>query len=272
MRVRTVGAVLSLVAVLAAGRIVAAMHSTADANADVASMVSGATGQPAGSGTGRLSVAVRDLDTGVSGRYSTADGHRFVSASVVKVDILVTLLLQAQERHRPLTDRERQLCGLMIQDSDNDAASTLWSELGAAAVTRTNQALGLRSTTAGTGPAWGLTTTTADDQLRLLAAIMTPASPLTASSRQYAVSLMRAVRADQRWGVSAAADPGTVSGLKNGWLPRSGDGLWVVNSVGEVRHGGHRLLIAVLSDGQPSQQAGISLVETTARAAAEAVD
>jgi hypothetical protein len=47
--------------------------------------------------------------------------------------------------------------------------------------------------------------------------------------------------------------------VKNGWLSRSGG--WVVNSIGMVEHAGHRLLIVTLSDGRPSKDVGIDVVE-----------
>jgi hypothetical protein len=80
---------------------------------------------------------------------------------------------------------------------------------------------------------------------------------------------MSQVEADQQWGVTAAADPGTRFMVKNGWLPNPY--LWEINSIGEVTHGGQRLLIAVLSDDNASESSGISLVEAVARRAADAV-
>ncbi len=58
-------------------------------------------------------------------------------------------------------------------------------------------------------------------------------------------------------GVSAAAE-GTSWALKNGWLPRSTTGLWVVNSIGRVTVDGADRLVAVLSDGTASLAEGIS--------------
>jgi hypothetical protein len=80
---------------------------------------------------------------------------------------------------------------------------------------------------------------------------------------------MEDVTQDQAWGVSAAATPGTSFAVKNGWLPDPE--LWVINSIGVVDHAGQQLLIAVLSDDQPSEEAGIAQVDAVARAAAVAV-
>jgi hypothetical protein len=82
---------------------------------------------------------------------------------------------------------------------------------------------------------------------------------------------MRNVEADQSWGVTSASTPGTVPAVKNGWLPLSSDGQWVINSVGVVEHSGQRILIAVLSDNQPSEFVAIGQVETAAEEAASAI-
>ncbi|MYS81116.1 hypothetical protein GTZ85_13095 [Streptomyces sp. SID5474] len=219
--------------------------------------------------TGNLSVAIlRPSD----GRLVGYNADRFhVTASIVKVDILAALLLQAQQEHRTLTTTERSTAAAMIEHSDNDAADTLWSAIGGAAGLRTaNSALGLTDTEP-TGRSWGLTRTTAADQVRLLDAITVGGSPLDAASRAYLADLMTAVEAGQTWGVSAAADSGTTPALKNGWLPRDATGLWVINSIAHITHAGRPLLIAVLSDNQQSMPTGITQLETVARAATATV-
>jgi hypothetical protein len=75
----------------------------------------------------------------------------------------------------------------------------------------------------------------------------------------------------QDWGVTAAASAGTRPAVKNGWLPLGPDGQWVINSIGVISHAGQRLLVAVLSSGQPSESVGIGQVQAAARAAATAV-
>ncbi len=135
----------------------------------------------------------------------------------------------------------------MIENSNNDAASELWDDVGGASgVARANVRLGLRHTAMSL--AWGLTDTTACDQLTLLSDLISAHSPLSASSRSYELGLMREVEPDQAWGVTAAATRRTSSAVKNGWLPDPK--LWVINSVGVIHHAGHVLLVAVLSDDQ----------------------
>jgi beta-lactamase class A len=220
--------------------------------------------------SGRLAVAVADPGTGVTVTYHPRQA--FHTASVVKADILATLLLQLQRQHAVLSLDEQDLATAMIEDSDNTAASALWNMIGAAAgLAAGDQALRLRHTVPGPDGWWGLTSTTVTDQLRLLSALTSQRSPLTAASRRYELALMRNVEAGQNWGVTAAAAPRTRSAVKNGWMPDGPSGLWDVNSVGVISHRGQRLLVAVLSSGQPSQQAGIDQVQAAARAAAAAV-
>ncbi|MFC5909913.1 serine hydrolase [Streptacidiphilus monticola] len=219
---------------------------------------------------GHASVAAVDLTTG-QGLAVGGGGHRFVDASISKADILATLLLQAQDRGRGLTSGQRALATRMIQNSDNSAANSLYGEIGGASgMAAANKRFGMTATTPGAGGLWGLTTTTAKDQLVLLRNLFTSESKLSAASRGYVAGLMATVETDQRWGVSAAAS-GDDYALKNGWLPRSGTGLWVVNSIGRVVRDGHTLLIAAVSDGNPTEAQGIALVESAARAAGQAL-
>ncbi|MEU5086795.1 serine hydrolase [Streptomyces sp. NPDC021356] len=211
-----------------------------------------------------VSVAVLDLDSGQGAGYG--DGV-FETASVVKVDILAALLLQAQDAGRRLTARERTYATAMIEDSDNDSASALWRSIGeAGGLDAANRRFGLTATSGGDGTLWGLTRTTSADQLALLKQVFGRKSKLSAASRAYLQGLMGGVADDQDWGVSAAAD-GSAWALKNGWLPRSTTGLWVVNSIGRVTVGGDDYLVAALSHGNATKEAGISLVEASARAA-----
>ncbi|WP_406294507.1 class A beta-lactamase-related serine hydrolase [Embleya sp. NBC_00888] len=219
--------------------------------------------------SGNLSVAILDPAGGEPVGYNT--DRSYVTASIVKVDILAALLLRTQQEHRTLTTTERATAAAMIERSDNDAADTLWSAIGGAAGLRTaNATLGLTETEP-TGLSWGLTRTTATDQVRLLDAITATDSPLDAGSRAYLADLMTSVEDDQTWGVATAADPDTTPALKNGWLPRDATGLWVINSIGHITRAGRPLLIAILSDDQPSMPTGITQLEAVARAAVPAV-
>ena len=217
--------------------------------------------------SGHLAVVVHDLSTGRTQSYGDAD-HTFATASVVKVDILASLLLQERGK---LSSGQKEVASRMIRQSSNGAATTLWKAIGREkGLAAANATFGLTRTTGGTRGRWGATTTTTADQLRLLQVVFTDDSPLTPDSRAYLQSLMGGVATDQDWGVTAADSRGdTHAYVKNGWLPRTGG--WAVTSVGKVEHQGHPLLVAALSDGGATQKKGISVVELVATNAAKDV-
>jgi beta-lactamase class A len=212
--------------------------------------------------SGTVRVAVYDLATGQE--WSLGGGAAQDEASVVKVDVLETLLAQ---RPGGLTAYDQALARRMIEDSDNDAATTLWNLVGGSGGIGSYDArAGLTQTSPSTcvqcprfpWPGWGLTTTTPEDQVTLLRGLVQPGGPLTATARQYALSLMESVTPGQRWGVSGGVPAGVTVALKNGWLPLdAANSDWQINSVGWVSGGGRDYVLAMLSTGNPSEQYGI---------------
>src|SRR5690606_3445674 len=89
--------------------------------------------------------------------------------------------------------------------------------------------------------------------------------PLAAADRAAVLSLMRRVLPGQRWGVSAGACPGDTVAVKNGWLRRVHNRLWVIASVGLITGRGHRYALAVLSEGSRTMAEGVARVEHVAR-------
>jgi hypothetical protein len=220
-------------------------------------------------GGASLSVAVLDLADGRTAQYNVESGHTYDTASIVKIDILATLLLQAQDDGRRLTSQEKAYAVPMVTDSDNDAATALWGIVGGSdGLDAANERLGLTGTTAGINGLWGLTQTTATDQVKLLSDVFGKSSALTSASRSYIRGLMSGISEDQSWGVSAAGD---ATGLKNGWLQRSETGLWDITSIGDVTVEGDPCLLAVLSKGNAGEDTGISLVEKAAKATASSM-
>ncbi|MFD7709948.1 hypothetical protein [Streptomyces sp. NPDC059786] len=219
------------------------------------------------------SVAVLDL---ASGESATSGDDAFDTASIVKVDILAALLLQAQDADRELTAQEKTYATAMIEDSDNDSATALWDAIGGTTgLDAANKRFGLTATAGGAGPLWGLTQTTAADQLVLLQQVFGDDSELSTDSQTYLQGLMGAIADDQHWGVSAAATgsgdgEGSAWALKNGWLARSTTGLWDINSIGRITVDGDDYLVVALSNGNTTKAKGISLVETVAKTAVTA--
>jgi Beta-lactamase enzyme family len=230
--------------------------------------LSGGAASYAAGRSGSVLAAVYDVRTGQSWRLG--DGLPQAEASVVKLDVLETLL--AGQGGAALSPGDQSLSQSMIEDSDNDSATSLWDEAGGAAgIGFYNDRAGLTRTTpsacvtcAGFAwPGWGLTTSVPDDQLTLLKQLVTPGPRplLSDTGRSYALSLMENVAPGQRWGISGGVPAGVTVALKNGWLPldeASTD--WQVNSVGWVSGDGRDYLAAVFTTGNRGEQYGIDTI------------
>jgi Beta-lactamase enzyme family len=217
---------------------------------------------------------VAALNTTTRAQYLTGSTAGNWTASCYKLVLLETLLLQHQQQGTSITDDEAADATAAIEHSDNVAGYQLWLDVGRnPGMQQAMPTLGLTHAVAeGSDPTF--TKLTGPDTLALLNNLVDPKSPLDAASRSFTLGLMRAVESDQRWGVGAAADPGTTFANKNGWLSiddsngpgESDDGRWVVNSLGIVTVAGQQVLLAVFTEHQPSFAAGVKLVETLAKA------
>jgi hypothetical protein len=217
---------------------------------------------------GTVLAAVYDIRTGQTWEIGT--GPAQPEASIVKLDILETML--ARPQGAALSPADQALARSMIEDSDNDAATSLWNEDGGAAgLTYYDDRAGLTQTIpsacvtcAGFSfPGWGLSTTVPQDQLTLLKQLVVPGPQplLSSAARSYALSLMEHVTATQRWGISGGVPAGVKVALKDGWLPLNAAATnWQVNSVGWVSGGGRDYLIAVLCTGSPTEKYGIDTI------------
>jgi beta-lactamase class A len=222
---------------------------------------------------GIAAAAVYDVKTGQT--WTLGQGQPQDEASVVKLDVLETLLAeQGGSTPAGLPATDQSLAQQMIEDSDNDAATSLWYAAGGAGGIRSfNRAAGLAHTSPSScvdcagfpWPGWGLTTTTPTDQIALLRALVEPSALLTARDRSYALSLMENVTPAQRWGVSGGVPAQATVALKNGWLPlNAADTDWQINSVGWVSGQGRDYLMAVLTTGNPTEQYGIDTIDQLA--------
>jgi len=207
--------------------------------------------------------------------YDARDGRIWVfhprlheyTASIVKVEIMGTALREAQQSGRGLPPAEQGLMPSMIENSDNDSATALLQDVGgASAVARFDRSAGMTGTRPsalalipGTPwPGWGLTTTTARDEVVLVSRFAFPNAVLSAASRRYGLSLLENVEPDQAWGVSGGVAPGTTIALKNGWLPLGA--VWQVDSIGWIDGHGRDYVLAVLTAGNPSEAYGIDTI------------
>lgn len=205
---------------------------------------------------GQVSVAVHDPGRGL--RCGLGDTLAYDSASIAKVLILQAVLGRAEELGRAPTAPESRRMKAMITTSDNTAATELWAGLSRARLNRVLREAGAQDTVLGRARYWGLTRTTARDQLALLAAV---------SRRTEAMKLMGRVVRHQAWGVTAGAPRTVKVHLKNGWLHRATHA-WRVHSVGIARPAAGTTdteavdyRIALLSHDNPTLRYGVRTLE-----------
>ena len=215
--------------------------------------------------TGRTSVVgleETDTGTGITCTYHAA--WHFYAASAIKATILGALLRKAQEQHRQLTASEKSLAWLMITQSDNNAATALWNDVG---FSRMQHFLNLaKMSQTKLNRAWGLSLLTAHDEALLLTMLSGPNRILSEASRVYAQYLMSHVTASQRWGVPAGAPRSETVHVKNGWLPYPVSSDWEINSIGffTSRHPYRVYTIAMLTHANPTMAYGIGTIEDAA--------
>lgn len=207
---------------------------------------------------GDVSIALFNEDTGAMEVYNPDDA--FETASIVKVTIMATLLWQAEQTHTPLTAEETSLMAPMIEVSNDDDATTLWFLAGGnVGIGRFLTRAGMNATHPGLNGYWGLTETTAADQVRLLDLLTNPNTVLDSAAQAYAAGLMEHVVGWERWGVTGGVPSNVTVALKNGWLPVPGG--WDINSIGHVEGDGQNYLLALLSSGNPTEAYGIETLD-----------
>jgi hypothetical protein len=216
--------------------------------------------------SGDITAAVENLRGGRTWLYRA--GHPEHTASIVKVDILATLLHEHQG-DGGLSEEDQELATGMIESSNDDDATDLWEAAGGAgAVQSFDDAVGMHQTT--TNAAWGLTRTTPRDQLKLLHTVLFAGPLLTSASRDYEYGLMRSIIPYDTWGVTAGPEHHAKVAFKNGWLPDPVQ--WQVNSIGSVDGDGRHYLIAVMSAGNPTWDYGIDTIQRVSRTAWQDLD
>ena len=175
----------------------------------------------------------------------------FITASSVKVPIMLTFLDMVEQQGREPNDNEMSLLTTMIENSNNDSASALYyGEIGGASgVANYLQKIGVSGMNPN-GDAWGYSTITPQAMVNLLT-LLYSGKILMPSHRDLALSLMERVESDQRWGVGDTAPSGATVALKNGWVTAANN-LWVVNSSGIVMLGPETYIIAIYTQGLAS--------------------
>lgn len=202
-------------------------------------------------GSDKLGVAIQDLRNGAV--YGFNPDYASQSASMAKPMIVLMAQRRARAIGVPLTDEQREQAAQAITVSDNDAADALWTFGGAApGYDELAGELELPHTHAdeARSESWSWTWTTASDQV-LLVQRLTEGSPAIADEdRAYLWGLMGQVIDDHAWGVGAPRSETVEVHLKNGWVKfESSDGLWAVNSMGQVDGDGRSYRIAMMTRG-----------------------
>jgi hypothetical protein len=214
---------------------------------------------------GRVEVAVYDLSAGQ--QWTLGQQVPQAEASVVELEILEAVLSKRTAQRTVLSLTEQELTPPMIEQSDDDAAATLWGDVGGAKGMRAfdHQARLAHTSPSNclkcpgfSSPGLEATSSTPQDQITLLRQLVQPSGVLDKNDQKYALYLLESVTRSQRWGVSSGVPAGVKVALKNGWLPLGGGNSdWQVNSVGWVSGGGRDYLMAAFSAGNPSEQYGI---------------
>jgi len=202
------------------------------------------------------------------------------TASIVKVEIMGTAMWQAQRAGQPVPPSQLALMTPMIEISDNTSATDLLADVGGpAAVLRFDHAAGLTDTTPHSSapipgtpwPGWGLTTTTARDEVTLVRRFAFGNPVLAGPNRDHGLYLMEHVAGDEDWGVTGGVPAGTTVALKNGWiqfpqaLPYSAAGGWQIDSIGWVHGNGRDYVLAVLTRDNPSELYGEDTIGAISR-------
>lgn len=191
--------------------------------------------------TATLGFSLHDHRTGVRLDYLPQKNE---TASSVKVLVLASTLRIAAENKRSLTATQKALATQMIEYSDNNATTKLFRAAGYKNVQRVAGLFGLTGTTI--NPAWGISTTTPADWVKLMDHVVVGSNVLSVADRAYIRFLMSQVTKTQRWGVAnPPVTAATVALTKNGWLPYKG--VWRVNSMGYLEGQGRKYSLAMLS-------------------------
>lgn len=214
-----------------------------------------------GDSDSNVAVAIYSSKTGETYRYTNAPNHKFHTASTVKVAVLAGILSKDGNN---LDSSGRSAAKAMIENSDNDSTTYLINNYldGTSGLQSVFNQFQMTNTHA--EDAWGMTTTTPDDQIKLLNNIFFDSNKLSSSSQEYIQSLMNNVESDQDWGISAGSNSFYI---KNGWLQNDDNSKWMINSIGYINGSNdNNYTIAVYTDGNETMADGKHLVERIARA------
>lgn len=181
---------------------------------------------------------------------------RYRSASLVKAMILVAYLRRVSWGQLPLDRNARARLGPMITRSDNIAANWAYDRIGRGP---TLDALARRAamTSFAAASYWAYSQTSARDQALFFTRLERLTPP---RHRAYALGLLRRIVPPQRWGIPRVAHGWRIT-FKGGWFESRH--LW--HQVALLERDRTRLVLAVLTDRNPSDAYGQATIEGIAR-------
>lgn len=204
---------------------------------------------------GRVRYSLHDATSGRRWDYRATEPVK--CASLMKTLLLATYLRSSDVRDRALTEDDRKDLRPMIRESANDPASALYVKLGADAIARTARAAGMGTVTP--NPHWGLTRTTARQQVALFSHLP---DLFPKRHREYAMKLLATVVPSQRWGVGQVDLPANwLLYFKGGW--GSGTGA-VDHQTALLMNGEQRLVLSITTTNNPSHRSGTKTLEGVA--------
>ena len=163
--------------------------------------------------------------------------------------LLVSYLNHLARSGEPLSADHEAYLASMIRVSDNDAATAIYAHVGDKGLSELAaeaQMTGFR-----VSGSWGSARITAVDQARFFATL----NELTAPEyRDYVRALLSSISPDQSWGIPEVSRPEWQTFFKGGWLTSKRGSL--VHQVALLEKNGSAMMMAVLTDGSPSDEYG----------------
>ncbi|WP_144790735.1 serine hydrolase [Kocuria palustris] len=234
-----------------------------------------------------LAVSVGVHDRGSGGTQLVGEQRTYPAASLSKLPVAMTFVHQLREDDQELTEEDHRLLEEALVRSDNDAASQLYTRLGASEPERTaalQETFDLLGTDNGAASDWpGADPTSAADQLRIVDALQDPPPWLDQEDAELLTGLMAVPGADGRqpdesqdFGVGSLALPPDQAvaqdvHVKNGWIDDSyeGTGTWSAGSTGFARVDSADLDLVIQLDGAPSYECAFSALDAMAHVSAQ---
>jgi hypothetical protein len=176
--------------------------------------------------------------------------REFYSASVAKSMLLVAELRRLAAEESPLDEETRTLLQQMITVSDNDAADTIYERVGDPGLNEVAQLTGMTGFGGDVGH-WSNVKITAGDMALFMSKLD---ELLDLPAGEAGSEMLASVTPTQRWGIPEAAPEKAAVRLKGGWRPT--DTGQLVHQAARVDVGGESYSLAILTDGNPSQEYG----------------